>query len=53
MENEIITDKQKELLIKLVDSKYKDDSKRKVLYKKINELSKQDARYKIKSLLDE
>ena len=48
-----ITNKQKNLLIKLVESKYKDEQTRNNLYKKIDTLNKQEAITTIKQLIEE
>jgi len=48
-----ITQKQRNLLIRLVESKYQDDSTRNILYKKIYSLSKSEARDTIKWLIEE
>ena len=48
-----ITNKQKNLLIKLVESKYKDEQTRNNLYKKIDTLNKQEATTTIKQLIEE
>ena len=49
----VISSKQRNLLIKLVESKYQDEHIRNWLYKKINTLSKQQARNTIKQLIEE
>ncbi len=49
----LITNKQKTLLIKLVESKYQNEHTRNTLYKKINTLNKQEAINTIKQLLEE
>lgn len=51
--NNNITNKQKMLLIKLVDSKYQDEQTRNSLYKKIDTLNKQEATNTIKQLIEE
>ena len=51
--SEMISYKQKRFLIWLIESKYKDEHSRNILYKKIDELNKEEAREKIKMLLDE
>ena len=48
-----ITNKQKNLLIKLVESKYQDEQTRNNLYKKIDTLNKQEATTTIKQLIEE
>ena len=48
-----ITNKQKNLLIKLVESKYQDEQTRNNLYKKIDTLNKQEAITTIKQLIEE
>ena len=48
-----ITNKQKNLLIKLVESKYKDEQTRNNLYKKIDTLNKHEATVTIKQLIEE
>jgi len=51
--NTDITNKQKNLLIKLVESKYQDEHTRNNLYKKIDTLNKQEATTTIKQLIGE
>lgn len=51
--HENITQKQKYLLIRLVESKYQDEETRNLLYKKIDSLSKSEARNTIKNLIEE
>jgi len=51
--NTDITNKQKNLLIKLVESKYQDEQTRNNLYKKIDTLNKQEATTTIKQLIEE
>jgi len=48
-----ITNKQRNLLIKLVESKYEDEQTRNSLYKKIDTLNKQEATSAIKQLIEE
>ena len=48
-----ITNKQKNLLIKLVEAKYQDEQTRNSLYKKIDILNKQEATNTIKQLIEE
>jgi len=48
-----ITNKQKNLLIKLVEAKYQDEQTRNSLYKKIDTLNKQEATNTIKQLIEE
>ena len=48
-----INNKQKHLLIKLVESKYQDEQTRNSLYKKIDILNKQEATNTIKQLIEE
>jgi hypothetical protein len=51
--DDTITWKQKHLLIKLVESKYQDEQTRNALYKKIDSLSKAEARETIRLLIEE
>ena len=51
--NNNITNKQKVLLIKLVESKYQDEQTRNNLYKKIDTLNKHEATVTIKQLIEE
>ena len=52
-DNEMITQKQRRLLIKLVENKYQEEQTRNQLYKQIDSLSKEKARITIKWLLEE
>lgn len=52
-DNEMITQKQRNLLIRLVESKYQDEHTRNQLYKQINNLTKEKARITIKQLIEE
>ncbi len=49
----MITQKQRHLLIKLVESKYQDEQTRSDMYKWIDTLSKQEARFSIRDLIEE
>lgn len=51
--NEKITQKQRHLLIRLVEAKYQDEWTRNILYKKIDSLSKNEARNTIRWLIEE
>lgn len=51
--NEKITQKQRHLLIRLVEAKYQDEWTRNILYKKIDSLSKDEARNTIRWLIEE
>lgn len=52
-DDDMITQKQKRFLIRLVEAKYQDEESRNSLYKKIDTLTKTEARDTIKWLIDE